>query len=62
MVSEILAFGVPHIWVLDPRFNKAWFCTNQGRRDAVGFLEIPNPNIVVKLADVFDSLDDEIER
>jgi hypothetical protein len=62
MVSEILAFGVPHIWVLDPRFNKAWPYTNQRRRDAVGFPEIPNPHIVVKPADVFDSPDDEIER
>ena len=60
-VAEILRFGVPHIWVLDPKQSKAWSYTREGRRDASETLEIPHPNIVIKLADVFGALADEIE-
>src|SRR5215469_8710517 len=33
-VADYLAFGVPHVWVLDPRTRKAYRCT------AAGFLEV----------------------
>ena len=58
-VDEILEFGVPHIWVLDPRLGKAWLYTKAGRGDAVDFLTISNPNITVKLAAVDENVEPE---
>jgi hypothetical protein len=60
-VAEILHFGVPHIWVLDPKQSKAWSYTKESRQDAREVLEIPHPKIVIKLAEIFGALGDEIE-
>jgi Uma2 family endonuclease len=49
-IDDYLAFGVPHIWVINPRKMRAFHYTVDGMREAKdGILQTSNPNIVVPL-------------
>ena len=60
-IGEVLEFGVPYVWVLDPKLRKAWTYTKEGRREAVEALTVLNPKITVKLADILSALDEDVE-
>lgn len=61
-IDDYLKFGVPHIWVLDPRTKRAWSYTAGGKREATTLLATTsNPRIEVPIADLFRDLDDEVE-
>lgn len=60
-ILEYLEFGVPYVWLIDPRQRKAWSYTREGRRDAVETLSTSGPALSLRLSDIFASLDDSIE-
>jgi Uma2 family endonuclease len=58
-IDDYLAFGVPYIWVINPRFRRAWIYTKEGIQEAKdGVLRTENPALTVPLADVFGKLDE----
>lgn len=53
-IDDYLRFGVPYVFVLDPRDQRAWACTkdrNTEIRD--GVLRTENPSLAVPLAEIF---------
>ncbi len=51
--QDYLAFGVPYVWILNPRDRSAYRCTNDGLFE-VQELRTENPDIVVPLAALFE--------
>jgi Uma2 family endonuclease len=51
-VADYLQFGVPYVWIVDPRTRKAWQCT-QGAMIEVPELRTENPTMVVPLEELF---------
>jgi Uma2 family endonuclease len=61
-IDDYLAFGVPYVWVIDPRRQRAWSYTKEGRRETTaGVLTTGNPDLALKLSDVFAALREDIE-
>ncbi|MGA8593627.1 MAG: Uma2 family endonuclease [Bryobacteraceae bacterium] len=61
-IDDYLKFGVPHIWVLEPRTKRAWSYTAGGKREATTLLATASdPRIEVPIADLFRDLDEEVE-
>jgi Uma2 family endonuclease len=53
-VDDYLVFGVPYIWIIDPRSQKAFEFDSQGMRE-VNELRTEKPEIVLPLDAVFES-------
>jgi Uma2 family endonuclease len=53
-INDYLEFGVPYVWVLDPRTRRAWtFTTGAAREATAGLLETADPAIQVPLNELF---------
>ncbi|PWU04452.1 MAG: Uma2 family endonuclease [Terriglobia bacterium] len=52
-IDDYLSFGVPHVWVIDPRSRKAYEFTPAGMHE-VQELRIAEPDIRVPLRELFD--------
>jgi Uma2 family endonuclease len=52
-IDDYLAFGVPCIWVIDPRTRRGYMYTSEGMREAKDGL-MRTQEIVVPLAELFD--------
>jgi Uma2 family endonuclease len=53
-IDDHLKFGVPHVWVLDPRLKRAYDFTASGMREAKdGVLRTEQPPIAIPLAEIF---------
>ena len=52
-VKDYLEFGVPHVWILDPKLFQAWQCT-PGQTRQVTELTTKVPAITVPLEEIFD--------
>jgi len=52
-VKDYLTFGVPHVWILDPRTRTAYRCTAEGVFETQE-LRTENPDILLPLADLFE--------
>ena len=58
-VEDYLAFGMTHVWVVDPRTRKAWGHTAEGGGEVTsGVLGTTDPKIVVPLDEIFAALED----
>ena len=52
-VDDYLSFGVPHVWVIDPRTRKAFEYTPAGMHE-IAELKTPAPPIAIPLAALFE--------
>lgn len=56
-INDYLAFGVKHVWVVDPRTRRAYMHTSDGSREVKdGFLRTTSPDIAVPVAEIFAEL------
>ncbi len=56
-IDDYINFGVPHIWLIDPRQKRAWICTREGYFEARDLaLTTKNPEITLPLREIFDRL------
>ena len=55
-VDDYLTFGVPYVWLIDPRERQAWSCTREKTIEVAGALTTSSPEIRVPLAEMFSSL------
>jgi Uma2 family endonuclease len=54
-IDDYLLFGVPYIWIINPRLRKGYVATKAGIVEAAsGFLETSDPDIRVPVAELFD--------
>lgn len=60
-IDDYLAFGVRHVWIIDPRKRRAWSYTAEGRRDTVDVLTTDNPRIELPINELFEELDEEVQ-
>ena len=53
-IDDYLAFGVRHVWLIDPTKRRAWAYTSDGSIEAKdGMLRATNPDVVLPLAELF---------
>jgi len=60
-VKEFLAFGVPHVWVIDPETRTAYSYTANEGRQVQDSLTATNPDLTISLAEVFAELDEVLQ-
>jgi Uma2 family endonuclease len=57
-IDDYLAFGVPYVWIINPRSRRGFVYTVEGSREAKdGILRTENPALTVPLSEVFQSLE-----
>jgi Uma2 family endonuclease len=52
-VNDYFAFGVPYVWIVDPRTRKGYNCTPEGMTETAVF-RTENPEFIVPLDAVFE--------
>jgi len=57
-VKEFLAFGVSHVWVIDPETRTAYSYTNSEGREVREQLKTANPDISISVRELFAELDE----
>lgn len=56
-IDDYLAFGVKYVWLVDPGMRRAFVHTTSGSYEVKdGILRTENPEIIVPLAEIFESL------
>jgi len=54
-IDDYLQFGVPYVWIINPRLRKGYVATKAGTVEAEsGILETADPDIRVPIAELFD--------
>jgi Uma2 family endonuclease len=54
-IDDYLTFGVPYVWIINPRNQKGYVVTSEGMFEAKsGILETKDPAISVPLAMLFE--------
>jgi len=53
-IDDYLNFGVPYVWILNPRNKKAYVATKDGIVEAHEKLETKNPAIALPIAKLFE--------
>jgi Uma2 family endonuclease len=54
-IDDYLSFGIPYIWIINPRLRKGYVATKSGIVEAEsGILSTSDPDIRVPVADLFD--------
>jgi Uma2 family endonuclease len=59
-VKEYLAFGVKHVWVVDPETRTAFSYTQEEGHQVSDHLTTQNPEISISVADLFAELDRDL--
>ena len=52
-IDDYLSFGVPYVWVLDPRTKRAYVVTSEASHEVKDALHTQNPAIAVPLSELF---------
>ena len=52
-IDDYLTFGVPFVWLIDPRLKRAYVYTTSGMTEAISVLRTRDPELTVPLAVVF---------
>jgi Uma2 family endonuclease len=60
-IDDYLAFGVPHVWLIDPRKRVAWSYTADQKRESAVVLATNDPRLEIPLADLFSELDEAVD-
>jgi Uma2 family endonuclease len=60
-IDDYLAFGVKHIWIIDPREKKGWSYTREGKREPAEVLTTSDPRLTLSLNEVFTELSESLE-
>jgi Uma2 family endonuclease len=56
-IDDYLTMGAPYVWVINPRSRRAFVYTTEGSHEAKdGIPRTENPELVVPLAEVFESI------
>jgi Uma2 family endonuclease len=54
-IDDYLQFGVPYVWIINPRLRRGYVATKAGMVEAEsGILETSDPDIRVPIAELFD--------
>ncbi len=54
-IDDYLRFGVPYIWIINPRLRKGYVATKAGVTEAAfGILETSDPSIQVPVSEILD--------
>ena len=54
-IDDYLCFGVPYVWIINPRLRKGYVATKSGIVEAAsGILETSDPEIRVPVEELFD--------
>jgi Uma2 family endonuclease len=61
-IDDYLAFGVQHIWIIDPAKRTGWSYTRDGRRESTDMLTTTDPALKLSLKEVFEALEEDVER
>jgi Uma2 family endonuclease len=61
-IDDYLAFGVQHIWIIDPARRTGWSYTRDGKREAADILTTASPRLTLSLKDIFETLAEEIDQ
>jgi Uma2 family endonuclease len=61
-IDDYLRFGTAHVWVIDPRQQRAWSYSIEGKRETVTLLTTVDPTIELPIDELFQELEGEIER
>jgi Uma2 family endonuclease len=57
-IDDYLKFGVPYVWVVNPRSRRAWIYTKDEIHEVKdGLLRTENPALTIPLAEIFAALD-----
>jgi Uma2 family endonuclease len=57
-IDDYLNFGVPYVFVINPRERRAWSYTKDGNREIKdGVLRTENPSLAVPLEEIFAELE-----
>ena len=57
-IGDYLRFGVPYVWVVDPRSRRAWIHTKDGSHEAKdGILRTEDPATELPLPEIFHALE-----
>jgi Uma2 family endonuclease len=60
-IDDYVKFGVPYVWLIEPRDKLAWSYTREGRRESTSILITDEPHIELPIAEVFEGLDEEVD-
>ena len=61
-IDDYLAFGVKHIWIVDPRLKKGWSYTREGKREPGEVLATSDPDLTLSLNEIFAELAESVEE
>ena len=53
-IDDYLTFGVPYVWIINPRSRKAYVVTKAGMVEAPGTLATEDPAITLPIAALFE--------
>lgn len=57
-IDDYFNFGVPYVWVINPRNRRAWAYTKDGSREVKdGILKTENPALTIPLPEIFGKID-----
>ena len=59
-IDDYLNFGVPYVWVINPRNRRAWTYSKAGSTEVLdGILRTENPSLEIPLPEIFASIDND---
>ena len=61
-IDDYLAFGIKHIWIIDPCEKKGRSYTREGKRESSEVLTTSDPRLTLSLNEIFAELAESVEE